>query len=58
MTGTGSALTLTVGFAGLVIYASLYPFSGWFWPAGQPLSALLVPLIIAGAVRLGRRLDA
>ena len=37
-----SALTLTVVFTGLVIYASLYPFSGWFWPAGQPLSALLV----------------
>ena len=38
-----SALTLTLVFAGLVFYASLYPFSGWFWPAGQPLSALLVP---------------
>ena len=38
-----SALTLTFVFTGLVIYASLYPFSGWFWPAGQPLSALLVP---------------
>ncbi len=38
-----SALTLTLVFTGLVIYASLYPFSGWFWPAGQPLSALLVP---------------
>ena len=38
-----SALTLTIVFTGLVIYASLYPFSGWFWPAGQPLSALLVP---------------
>ena len=37
------ALTLTVAFAGLVVYASLYPFTGWFWPAGQPLSALLVP---------------
>ena len=37
-----SALTLAVVFTGLVIYASLYPFSGWFWPAGQPLSALLV----------------
>ena len=37
-----SALTLTAVFTGLVIYASLYPFSGWFWPAGQPLSALLV----------------
>ena len=38
-----SALTLTLVFTGLVIYASLYPFSGWFWPAGQPLTALLVP---------------
>ncbi len=38
-----SALTLTIVFTGLVIYASLYPFSGWFWPAGQPLSALIVP---------------
>jgi VanZ family protein len=37
-----AALTLTVVFTGLVIYASLYPFSGWAWPAGQPLSALLV----------------
>jgi len=41
--GESSALTLTIVFTGLVIYASLYPFSGWFWPAGQPLSALLVP---------------
>jgi VanZ family protein len=39
----GSALTLALVFAGLVCYASLYPFSGWFWPAGQPLSALIVP---------------
>jgi VanZ family protein len=38
-----SALPLTILFAGLIVYASLYPFSGWFWPAGQPLSALLVP---------------
>jgi len=38
-----SALTLTLVFTGLVIYASLYPFSGWFWPAGQPLAAMLVP---------------
>jgi VanZ family protein len=38
-----SALVLALVFAGLVVYASLYPFSGWFWPAGQPLSALLVP---------------
>lgn len=38
-----SALTLTIVFTGLVVYASLYPFTGWFWPAGQPLSAMLVP---------------
>jgi len=37
-----SALLLAVVFTGLVIYASLYPFTGWIWPAGQPLSALLV----------------
>ena len=37
-----SALLLAVVFSGLVIYASLYPFTGWTWPAGQPLSALLV----------------
>jgi VanZ family protein len=38
-----SALTLTLVFAGLVCYASLYPFTGWYWPAGQPLSKLIVP---------------
>jgi len=38
-----SALTFTIVFTGLVIYASLYPFTGWFWPAGQPLAAMLVP---------------
>jgi VanZ family protein len=38
-----STLPLTLLFAGLIVYASLYPFSGWFWPAGQPLTALLVP---------------
>ncbi|MBW8758840.1 MAG: VanZ family protein [Burkholderiales bacterium] len=37
-----SVLLLAVVFTGLVIYASLYPFTGWTWPAGQPLSALLV----------------
>jgi len=26
----------------LVLYASLYPFSGWHWPAGQSLVKLLV----------------
>jgi len=38
-----SALVLAIVFTGLVIYASLYPFTGWFWPAGQPVTALLVP---------------
>jgi len=37
-----SALLLAAVFTGLVVYASLYPFTGWTWPAGQPLSALLV----------------
>jgi VanZ family protein len=37
-----SALTLSIVFTGLIVYASLYPFTGWTWPAGQPLSALLV----------------
>jgi VanZ family protein len=38
-----SALVLAIVFTGLVVYASLYPFSGWVWPAGQPLKALMVP---------------
>jgi len=38
-----SALTLTLLFTGLVVYASLYPFTDWTWPAGQPLLAMLVP---------------
>ncbi len=38
-----SALTLTLLFAALIVYASLYPFTDWTWPAGQPLTALLVP---------------
>lgn len=38
-----SALALALAFAGLIVYASLYPFTNWFWPAGQPLLALLVP---------------
>lgn len=25
----------------LILYASLYPFSGWRWPAGSPMAALL-----------------
>jgi len=38
-----STLPLTILIAGLIVYASLYPFSGWTWPAGQPLTALLLP---------------
>ena len=37
------ALPLALAFAALVVYASLYPFSGWRWPA---------PLEGAGLLRL------
>lgn len=30
------AVLLALAFAGLVIYASLYPFDGWQWPQGDP----------------------
>jgi len=36
-----AALVLTLLFAGLIVYASLYPFTDWTWPAGQPPAALL-----------------
>jgi VanZ family protein len=36
-----TALPLALAFAALVVYASLYPFSGWRWPAGQGGLALL-----------------
>ena len=35
-----SATPLALAYAALVLYASLYPFSGWRWPPGQQLSAL------------------
>ena len=35
-----SATWLALAYAALVVYASLYPFEGWRWPPGQPLSAL------------------
>jgi VanZ family protein len=35
-----SATWLAGIYAVLVVYASLYPFEGWRWPPGQPLSAL------------------
>jgi len=37
-----SAVPLALVFMGLIVYASLYPFSGWFWPAGAAPSELLV----------------
>ena len=36
-----TALTLAVVYALLVVYASLYPFAGWRWPAGAAWSELL-----------------
>lgn len=36
-----SATPLALVYAALVLYASLYPFSGWRWPPGQGLLALL-----------------
>jgi VanZ family protein len=38
-----SATPLALAYAALVLYASLYPFTGWRWPPGQAL-ALLVRL--------------
>ncbi len=35
-----SASPLALAYAALVLYASLYPFSGWRWPPGQTLAAL------------------
>ena len=39
-----TALPLALAFAALVVYASLYPFSGWRWPPAQSgLSLLQLP---------------
>lgn len=38
---SSSALPLAWAYTALVLYASLYPFAGWRWPPGQPLTALL-----------------
>jgi VanZ family protein len=35
-----SATPLALAYAVLVLYASLYPFSGWRWPPGQTLAAM------------------
>lgn len=36
-----SASTLALAYAGLIVYASLYPFGPWRWPPGQALWAML-----------------
>ena len=38
---SSSAAPLAGVYAALVLYASLYPFSGWRWPPGPSLGALL-----------------
>jgi VanZ family protein len=37
-----SAAPLALVYAALVLYASLYPFSGWRWPPGQSIGALVL----------------
>ncbi len=36
-----SATPLALAIAALVVYASLFPFTGWRWPPGQTIDALL-----------------
>lgn len=36
-----TATPLAAAYLMLVVYASLYPFAGWRWPAGQSLAALV-----------------
>jgi VanZ family protein len=36
-----SAIPLALAFAALVVYASLYPFTGWRWPPGHELLPLM-----------------
>jgi VanZ family protein len=39
-----TALPLALAFAALIVYASLYPFSGWHWPPARAgLNALQLP---------------
>ena len=35
-----SATPLALAYAALVLYASLYPFTGWRWPPGQTLATM------------------
>ncbi|MFO1250705.1 MAG: VanZ family protein [Inhella sp.] len=37
---SSSAAWLALGYAALVVYASLYPFGPWAWPAGMPWQQL------------------
>lgn len=36
-----SAVWLALAWSALVLYASLFPFTGWRWPPGQDMAALL-----------------
>ncbi len=38
---SSAAVPLAAAFALLIVYASLYPFSGWRWPPGRSLESLL-----------------
>jgi VanZ family protein len=38
-----SAVPLAWLYAALIVYASLYPFDGWRWPAVSPLAFLVLP---------------
>ena len=40
-THRSAALPLAWAWAALIVYASLYPFSGWRWPPGLPAQELL-----------------
>ena len=37
-----NALKLALAWAALVLYARLFPFTGWRWPPGQTVAALLL----------------
>lgn len=46
-----SALPLAAAYAGLIVYASLYPFAGWQWPAGRGVHELLALPMLPRALR-------
>lgn len=41
--GTGASGPLAAVLAVLIVYASLYPFTGWTWPAGATFASMLWP---------------